>query len=237
MNIINTTAYQFIALDQLDERRQHLLEQGNALSIKGTIILSPEGINCAIAGETENMRLFKQQLQLHYKLPFKDTYSDILPFKRFLVKIKPEIITFRRTLPEVSAPYVDAKTLKKWLDGAQNVVLLDTRNRFELRYGKFEHAIDLGIDNFSEFSEAIAKLPEALKSKTLVTYCTGGVRCEKAAPLLQQQGFKHVYQIEGGLLKYFELCGGAHYQGNCFVFDERISLSPSLSVSGEISSP
>lgn len=236
MRFINTSAYQFLPLSDLDALRAELFALGEELGIKGTILLSPEGINCTICAQSEAMLKFKQKLDERFDLPYKDSESDFIPFKRFLIKIKSEIITFKQkeiNPAQQTSPHLAPETLKAWLDEGREVVILDTRNRFELDYGKFTQAIDLSIDNFTEFADAIANLPESMKSKPVVTYCTGGVRCEKAAPLLEAHGFKHVYQIDGGILNYFEQCGDAHYSGNCFVFDERISLTPSLAVSGE----
>jgi predicted sulfurtransferase len=88
--------------------------------------------------------------------------------------------------------------------------------------------VNLHIDHFSDFPAAIQQLDPAIKTKPVVVFCTGGIRCEKAAPYMQQQGFQEVYQLEGGILSYFEQCGGAHYQGDCFVFDERIAVNPTL---------
>ena len=153
-----------------------------------------------------------------------------------LVKIKREII--RMDHPAIQpaagrAPGVDAATLKRWLDqGADDtgrpVALLDTRNAFEVDYGSFVGAIDWRIGKFTEFPAALQAHRDELAGKTIVSFCTGGIRCEKAAILMREAGVADVLQLEGGVLKYFEEVGGAHYQGDCFVFDGREALSPEL---------
>jgi UPF0176 protein len=131
------------------------------------------------------------------------------------------------------APAVDAATVKRWLDNGRDdagrpVVMLDTRNAFEVDVGTFENAIDYRINKFSEFPEVIDAHRAELEGKTIVSFCTGGIRCEKAAIHMKDIGIEHVYQLEGGILKYFEEVGGAHYRGECFVFDYRTALNPQL---------
>jgi UPF0176 protein len=153
-----------------------------------------------------------------------------VPFKHLRIKLKKEIVSFRTAgIDPVAAPapVISAAELKRWYDEGRDFVMLDTRNHWEYRVGTFDNAINPQLNNFCEFPKATEAL-EALKQKTVVTFCTGGIRCEKAAPLLQQQGFTEVYQLQGGILKYFEECGGAHWQGNCAVFDERGALDPKL---------
>ena len=131
------------------------------------------------------------------------------------------------------APALPAATLKRWLDQGHDdagrpVVTLDTRNAFEVEHGRFEGAIDWRLGKFSEFPEALRRNFDALRGKTVVSYCTGGIRCEKAALVMQEAGLDAVYQLEGGILKYFEEAGGAHFSGDCFVFDEREAVDAHL---------
>jgi UPF0176 protein len=128
---------------------------------------------------------------------------------------------------------VDAATLARWLDAGHDdagrpVVTLDTRNAFEVDHGRFRGAIDWRITKFSEFPQALLAHREALMEKTVVSYCTGGIRCEKAALFMREAGLDHVFQLDGGILQYFEETGGAHFDGACFVFDEREALGPDL---------
>lgn len=168
----------------------------------------------------------------------KESWSATQPFKKMLVKVKNEIIRMDHPAIQPSsgrAPAVDAATVKRWLDqgvddDGRPVVTLDTRNAFEVDYGTFEGAVDWRIHKFSEFPDAVQAHKDEFAGKTVVSFCTGGIRCEKAAILMAQEGVENVYQLEGGILKYFELTDGAHYHGGCFVFDERRVLGAELSI-------
>jgi RluA family pseudouridine synthase len=165
------------------------------------------------------------------ELAFKASESDHQPFNRVLVRIKKEIIAFG--VPGIEpgkrpSPKIAPATLKQWLDEGRPVTLLDTRNDYEVKLGTFRNAVAAGIDHFREFPAAVEKLPAGLKEQPVVMFCTGGIRCEKAGPFMEGKGFKNIFQLEGGILKYFEDCGGAHYEGECFVFDQRVGLDPSL---------
>jgi predicted sulfurtransferase len=120
--------------------------------------------------------------------------------------------------------------LKQWLDEGRPVILYDTRNDYEVRLGTFKGAKIAGIGSFREFPEAVANLPPEMKDAPIVSFCTGGIRCEKAAPFMEREGFKHVWQLEGGILKYFEECGSVHFDGELFVFDQRVSVGHGLAL-------
>ncbi len=240
--ILNVSAYKFVELDDCAPLRERLLADALASGLKGTILLAGEGINLFLAGPADALRGFLGRLQADPRLaglPVKESWSDTQPFKRMLVKVKREII--RMDHPTIRpargrAPAVDALTLRRWLDQGHDdagrpVVTLDTRNAFEVDHGSFEGAIDWRIAKFSEFPQAVQAHKAELAGKTVVSFCTGGIRCEKAAIYLREAGVEHVLQLEGGILKYFEEAGGAHYQGGCFVFDEREALDPSLAPS------
>jgi UPF0176 protein len=236
---VNIAAYKFITFNDTAEKRPQFRALCEELDLKGTILLSPEGINLFLAGLREPIDRFLAWLRADERfadLQVKESYSDRQPFTKMLVKLKREIITMKNPLiqPEKGrAPAVDAKTLKRWLDQGQDdagkpVVMVDTRNAFEVDVGTFDNTIDYRIDKFSEFPEVIAQNRDKLAGKTVVTFCTGGIRCEKAAIHMQNVGFDSVYQLEGGILKYFEEVGGEHYTGDCFVFDYRTALNPQL---------
>jgi UPF0176 protein len=202
-------------------------------------LLSPEGINLFLAGTRESIDQFLAFLRSDPRfadVEVKESVSEKQPFNRMLVRLKREIITMKHPLikPELGrAPAVEATTLKRWLDQGHDdqgkpVVMLDTRNAFEVDVGTFENTIDYRIEKFSEFPAIIEREKESLNDKTIVTFCTGGIRCEKAAIHMKNIGYESVYQLEGGILKYFEEVGGAHYQGDCFVFDHRTALNPQL---------
>lgn len=232
--VTNISAYQFAPLSDLKSLRERLIADCNAACLKGTILLSTEGINLFVAGgrtEIDRLVAFLRTIPGLDGLVPKYSESSHQPFTRMLVRIKKEIIAFgvegidpgRRTSPKLPA-----KTLKQWLDEGRAVTLLDTRNDYEVKLGTFRGAMTLDIGNFRQFPSAVERLPEALKDQPIVMFCTGGIRCEKAGPFMEREGFRSVFQLEGGILKYFEECGGAHYDGECFVFDQRVGVDPAL---------
>lgn len=235
-NILNIAGYKFINLSpsMLSHLAETYKKSASALQLKGTILLSTEGINLVLAGETKSIESFQDILfsNSDFKdIHFKKSYSEFIPFKRLYIKIKKEIITFGKiaTQPTTkTAPYISPQQLKEWYQQQHDMIILDTRNDYEYAVGKFKGAEQLEIESFTQFKQAISKLPDSYKTKPIVTYCTGGIRCEKAALYLQEQGFQEVYQLEGGILNYLEQCGNEYYEGNCFVFDDRISLDAQL---------
>ena len=236
---VNIAAYKFITLDKLDELRPQYQDICARLDLKGTILLTPEGINMFLSGPRGHIDEFLAWVRSDARfadLEVKESYSTEQSHKRMLVKIKKEIITMRMPLikpEEGRAPFVEAHTLKRWLDNGVDdngkpVVMVDTRNDFEVDVGTFNNTVDYRIKKFTEFPQVIADHKADFEGKTVVTFCTGGIRCEKAAIHMQNIGYDHVYQLEGGILKYFEEVGGDHYTGDCFVFDYRTALNPKL---------
>ena len=237
---INLAGYRFAPLGELPELRDRLLRQTKLLGLRGTILLSTEGINLVIAGTrtatTEILATLRAIPGLADLTP-KESSSAEQPFNRMLVKIKKEIIAFGvEGINPALRPTakLSAATLKQWLDEGRPVTLLDTRNDYEIRMGTFRGARPAGINQFRDFPAAVAKLPETLKNQPVVMFCTGGIRCEKAGPLMEREGFTDVRQLDGGILKYFEDCGGAHYEGECFVFDRRVGVDPQLRETGSV---
>lgn len=238
-DILNISCYKFVALPDAPALRETLLERALAAELKGTILLAEEGINFFLAGPAAQVHGFVDALRTDARfadLAPKESWSSDVPFRKMLVKVKREII--RMDHPAIKpahgrAPSVSPARLRQWLeqghdDAGRPVVTLDTRNDFEVDAGAFESAIDWRIAKFTEFPAALQSHQAELEGKTVVSYCTGGIRCEKAAILMREQGLEHVYQLEGGILKYFEETDGAHYRGGCFVFDERRVLDPAL---------
>lgn len=242
-SILNISTYKFVPIHDAPALRELLLQRAQALNLKGTILLAEEGINMFLAGPAEDVRGFVAQLQTDPRfadIAPKESWSDTQPFKKMLVKVKGEII--RMNHPTIKpangrAPAVAPATVKRWLDqgfddNGRPVVTLDTRNDFEVDEGTFDGAIDWRITKFTEFPGALRSHLDELKDKTVVSFCTGGIRCEKAAILMREEGLEHVYQLEGGILKYFEETDGSHYHGGCFVFDERRALGADLQTVG-----
>jgi len=239
--VLNISAYKFVPLPDATVLRERLLATALERSLKGTILLAEEGINLFLAGPASDVREFVTQLRQDARfsdISPKESWSETQPFKKMLVKVKGEII--RMNYPTIRpaegrAPAVTPATVKRWLDQGQDdegrpVVTLDTRNDFEVDAGTFAGAIDWRITKFTEFPQAVLDHKAELEGKTVVSFCTGGIRCEKAAILMHEFGLDHVYQLEGGILKYFEETDGSHYQGSCFVFDERRAVGPDLAV-------
>lgn len=244
--VLNIAAYRFVPLRDLPDWQAKLSARAESVDLKGTVLLAEEGLNFFLAGSPPSIRDWLSWLcrlsdadgsQPFHGLKAKESWSHSVPFRRLRVRIKREII--RMNLPTVipaagRAPAVEAATLARWLDQGQDdegrpVVTLDTRNRFEVDEGTFEGAIDWGLSKFSDFPSALAAHADELRNKTVVSFCTGGIRCEKAALLMREAGLTHAFQLEGGILQYFEDTAGApHWRGRCVVFDERGSLNPAL---------
>ncbi|MDQ5980108.1 MAG: tRNA uridine(34) hydroxylase, partial [Verrucomicrobiota bacterium] len=205
--IINLSAYKFAPLADLPTLKESLRTVATAGAIKGTILLSTEGINLFVAGERAALDCLLAAIRAVpglADLTPKESVSEQQPFRRMLVKIKREIIAFG--VPGIDparhpAPRLAPRTLKQWLDEGRTVTLLDTRNDYEVAAGTFRGALPAGIRHFRDFPQAADRLPAELKDRPVVTFCTGGIRCEKAAPYLQQAGFKQVFQLDGGILK------------------------------------
>ena len=237
---LNISCYKVVPMPDAAQLRDQLAEQTQRLALRGTILLAEEGINFFLAGPAEAVRevvnTLRQDPRLADLTP-KESWSAHQPFRKMLVKVKREIIRMNHPTirpAEGRAPAVTPDTVRRWLaqghdDDGRPVVTLDTRNAFEVDHGTFEGAVDWRINKFTEFPDALRAHKAELQGKTVVSFCTGGIRCEKAAILMREEGLPHVYQLEGGILKYFEETDGAHYQGSCFVFDEREALAPDLS--------
>ncbi|WP_338637465.1 rhodanese-related sulfurtransferase [Spirobacillus cienkowskii] len=239
-NYSNIAYYKFVDIADPQSLRDVLLNLCNSLSIKGTIILAHEGINSCLVGKDENIDKFIEFMHNHElfsDVEFKKSVSDHIPFRRMLVKVKNEIIPMG--LPSIdparfTGNYVKALELKKWLDEGEDLVILDTRNDYEVELGTFRNAIDPKLKKFRDFPQWIKDNFAEYKNKKVITFCTGGIRCEKATAFMKQEGFKDVYQIQGGILKYFEeTMNNApnqdnHYDGDCFVFDYRVAVDKNL---------
>ena len=215
--IVNISAYKFVTLDDIADLRPRFQQRCLDLELKGTILLAPEGINMFLAGSRmaidEYLDWMHQDARLADIVP-KESLSERQPFRRMLVRLKKEIITMKNPAikPELGrAPAVTAHDLKRWLDQGHDdegkpVVMVDTRNAFEVDVGSFENTLDYRIDKFSEFPEVIAQHKDELNDKTIVTFCTGGIRCEKAAIYMRNIGYHRVYQLDGGILNTLKKC-------------------------------
>jgi UPF0176 protein len=238
-SVLNISAYRFVAIDDPQALRTRLLDEARRLALLGTILLAHEGINLFLAGDAGAIREFLERLRADERfagLEAKESWSAEPPFRKLLVKVKREIIRMNHPAIQPAlgrAPAVDAATAKRWLDQGHDdegrpVVTLDTRNAFEVDHGTFEGALDWRLAKFSDFPDALLAHRADLEGKTVVSFCTGGIRCEKAAIYMREAGLDHVWQLDGGILKYLDQTGGPHFRGDCFVFDEREALDADL---------
>lgn len=238
--IVNTAAYHFVSITDAQALSAQLLERAQLAELRGTILVADEGLNLFLAGSREGIDGFYQHVHADPRfqaMRVKYSYSQMQPFARLKAKVKDEIIRFLRDdaqpLDYARAPSVAPQTLQRWLqqghdDAGKPVVMLDTRNEQEFAHGTFAGALTLPILKFTDLPEALAPHRPALADATVVSFCTGGIRCEKAALWMHNDGMDNVLQLEGGILGYFEEVGGDGYDGRCFVFDERVALDPQL---------
>ncbi|MEO7251235.1 MAG: sulfurtransferase [Arenimonas sp.] len=234
-SILNIAAYRFIAIADPVAVVARVRALCETQSLRGSVLVAEEGINLFLAGSPEGIHAFLAGLgedQRFADLPVKFSESEAQPFKRLKVKLKREIITFGAP-PAQPADSLAPGQLRDWLrsgrdDKGREIVLLDTRNRQEVEFGSFQDAVTLPIDRFTDLPAAVEIHRERFQGKTVVSFCTGGIRCEKAVPWMTRNGFENVLQLEGGILGYFEQVGAEHFHGECFVFDERVALDPQL---------
>jgi len=206
-----------------------MLEHG----VNGTILLAEEGYNGMVSGGSEAIEKFIGDAGsiLATRLNVKRSFHDDRPFRKTEVRIKPEIVTLKRAV-DISLGEGTHVSPTQWnqIISDPETLVLDTRNDYEYQTGTFEGALNPGTTKFSELPEYVAQNLDPERHKRVAMFCTGGIRCEKFAPYLKQLGFEEVYQLEGGILKYLETvpANESLWQGECFVFDERISVDHSL---------
>lgn len=234
LKISNITGYKFIPITDRKSLQGKIQKHSNKLGLKGTVLISEKGLNFSIAGEHKAIQDFIKFLRSDKRfseIDIKTTYNDYQPFRKMLVRIKKEIISMG--IDEIdpftfTGEKITPKELQDKLNNNEDIVLLDTRNEYEVRLGTFEDAVDLNLDSFRDFPNKIMSLDQKMKNKEIVMFCTGGVRCEKASALMLKNGFKNVKQIDGGVIKYFEDTAGSYWNGDCFVFDDRVALDKNL---------
>ncbi|MGL9619572.1 rhodanese-related sulfurtransferase [Bradyrhizobium sp. U531] len=235
--------YQFAALPDYRELREPLRAFCAGLSLKGSVLLAQEGINGTIAGAPEAIdalalelahgELFGGRLD---NLELKFSAAEAMPFGRLKVRLKKEIVTLGDAAADPTrrvGTYVDARDWNA-LISAPDTLVLDTRNAFEVAMGTFEGAVDPEIKSFGQFKDFAAEKLDPAKHRRIAMFCTGGIRCEKASAHLLARGFAEVYHLKGGILKYLEQVPEAQsrWRGECFVFDERVTLGHGLQEMG-----
>ena len=234
---VNIAGYRFVDLPDRDELRQPFREVCEANNLLGTILLSTEGINFFLCGDQAGMDAYLEFLETDERfvdIPLKVSYSEKLAFRRMNVRLKKEIISMGMDEirpAEYTGDGISPTEFKQWLDEGRDITVLDTRNDYEISIGTFENAVDLNISTFRTFPQAVMN-SRLDKVETVFMFVTGCIRCEYASALMLRQGFQDVRQLQGGVLGYFEEMGGAHWDGDCFVFDRRVAVDPELNVTG-----
>ncbi len=199
------------------------------LDLRGRIIVAPEGLNGTVSGTEEHCKKYMHELEsdpILKGIEFKIDQSDIHAFQKMHVRVKDEIVhsSLKHIDPKMKTGiHLEPKDFQKLKDD-EDVVVLDVRSNYEHEIGKFKNAVTLDIDNFREFPEKVEELKTKYKDKKVLTYCTGGIKCEKASAYLLEQGFENVYQLHGGIIKYGIEAGGVDFDGKCYVFDNRITV-------------
>ena len=222
----NVLFYEFTKIDEPELFRDEHRLITKALNLLGKIVVSKEGINGNVSGSKHETKQYMNVLRQRFpNIEFKIGRTTSHNFNKMVVKCRPEIITLKQEVDmSQRGEYIKAEELKKLLDQGEDVVLLDGRNKYEADFGTFKGAIVPDVNTFKEFPEFIEKNLSELKNKQIVTFCTGGIRCEKLTAYMKQQGFSDIKQLEGGILTYGEEVGGKHWDGECFVFDERLAV-------------
>jgi len=232
--ITNIAGYRFVDLVDLDRLQSIFRSVCLDLGLKGTVLLASEGVNFYVAGPASSIDGFVQFLGKDERfagIGLKRSFTDYQPFNRLNVRIKKEIISvgLDNIRPaDTTGPSIAPVAFKTMLDNGEFVHVLDTRNEYEMRIGTFENAINLHLPSFRDFPAAVAELPSSMKDEPIVMFCTGGIRCEKASAIMIEAGFTNVKQLRDGVLGYFEQVGGAHWTGDCFVFDQRVAVNSDL---------
>tara|TARA_B100000767_G_C19763645_1_gene536364 strand:+ start:1292 stop:2149 length:858 start_codon:yes stop_codon:yes gene_type:complete len=232
--VANVAGYRFVDLPDRDALREPFRALCKKVGLKGTILLSFEGINFFLAGTQSSVDQYLEFLEEDSRfsqMRLKYSYTEYQPFNRMNVRLKKEIISLGldHVKPaERTGEEITPTEFKQWMDEGREVAIIDTRNDYEIRLGTFDNALDLNIKSFRAFPKAIKSLPESMKDTPVVMFCTGGIRCEKASVVMMDAGFTNVKQLKGGILGYFEEVGGDHWDGDCFVFDHRVALSSEL---------
>lgn len=225
--------YKYVQIENPTEVKDAQKALCQSLGIHGRILVSAEGINGTVAGEESAINEYMAQTEkepIFHDLEWKVSWAETQVFPRLKVVVRDEIVTLgvKKSGADVSlknkAAYIEPAELLKWYDNDQDFVIIDARNGYEAKIGKFKNSITPSIDNFRDFPSFVATQLDEYKDREVVTYCTGGVRCEKASAYLREQGFKKVRQLHGGIHEYGKKVGGKHFEGEMFVFDKRLHL-------------
>lgn len=234
--IVISAFYKFVPLTegQALELRERIETYAESIGLRGLILIACEGINATVAGTADTVKIFKEFLLRidHFSgLPFKDSSAEKIPFRRLMVQFREEIVTLKNGIGIPDIKPSNRLSPKEWNDMLQakrdEIAIIDVRNDYEVEIGRFKGAIDPKLKRFSQFPDFV-RTSNIPKDKPVLMYCTGGIRCEKAIEEMYAQGYQEVYQLDGGILKHFEECPHTEFEGECFVFDHRVSVDQNL---------
>ncbi len=225
--------YKYVQIDDPEGLKKAQIDLLKGLTMRGRMIIAQEGINGTFEGKSEDVEVYMETMKkdprfadIHWKV--SDGTSDGMAFPRLRVKVRPEIVSLHLheediNPNEITGTHLKPEELRKWYDEGKEFYIVDMRNDYELKVGKFEGTIFPGMENFRDLREKVVAIKD-LKDKTVLTVCTGGVRCEKASGFLKKEGFTDVYQLDGGIVSYMEKFPSADFKGALYVFDNRITM-------------
>jgi len=237
MSIVVAALYEFKKISDPKGLQNQLKYFCHSIGLKGTLLVAHEGINGTICGSRDcidQIQSFLIKDCLFQQLEYKESFADIPPFYRMKVKLKKEIVTMGIEYIDPikdGGTYISAQDWNTLIEDPSTIVI-DTRNHYEYQLGAFKNSVNPNTDTFKEFPNYVQKHLLTHKDKKIAMYCTGGIRCEKSTSYLKHLGFKNVYHLKGGILKYLEDVSADHnlFEGDCFVFDERIAVGHALTL-------
>lgn len=230
--------YSFVQVQDIDILMPKILLIGKKKSLKGTVLVAPEGVNGSVSGPKEKLEYFMDELiklTNSEDMSMKYNFADKHPFQKFKVKLKKEIVALgagQIDVNKLKGEYVEPKDWDDFIS-RDDVVLVDTRNDYEVEIGSFENAVNPNTETFKQFPEWVEKNKDILKGKKIAMCCTGGIRCEKSTAFMKMLGYEEVYHLKGGILQYIEDTGNesGKWYGDCFVFDDRVAVDDGLAPS------
>ncbi len=218
--------YKFVGIENPAEFADEHLKFCKSLGLSGKVLVGKEGINGSVCGTKQQIKKYKSRMKKDERfrdIVFKEDIGDSAPFTKMAVRVRPEIIAMKENVDlNMKGDYVSAEELFNMYEGGEDFVILDARNDYEWKVGKFKNAVTLSIKSFREFPKEVKKLKNKLTGKKIVTYCTGGIRCEKASAYMKQIGFENVFQLKDGIITFCKEYPDSFWEGKCFVFDKRL---------------
>jgi UPF0176 protein len=227
--------YSFIEIEDIDILMPKILLIGKKKYLKGTVLVAPEGVNGSVSGSDENLEFFIKELVKLTKsqdISVKYNYANIHPFQKFKVKLKKEIVALGAgdiNVGKLKGEYIEPKNWDNFIE-RDDVILIDTRNDYEVEVGTFDNAVNPYTKTFKQFPAWVEKNKDMLKGKKIAMCCTGGIRCEKSTAFMKMLGYEEVYHLKGGILQYIDDTGNksGKWRGDCFVFDDRVAVDNEL---------